>query len=308
MSRLGIRRRLLGAIAASSALALLPDLPARAAGRLSQADAQAQLEALERASRGRLGVSALDTGSGLALGWRENERFGLCSTFKLPLAALVLRDHASGALDGHAPIALNAVDRVPHAPVVEAALASGQTSMTALQLAHATQTTSDNVAANLLLRLFDGPEGFTSRLRALGDDTLRLDRWEPQMNLVPTGELRDTSTPRAMAVLTARLLGPGVLDASSQRMLAHWMIETRTGLKRLRAGLPDSWRVGDKTGTGIAPAMVNKHNDVAMAWPPGRPPIAVAAYFEADGHYPQMRAQDDAVLADVGRIVAAWLG
>jgi beta-lactamase class A len=308
MTRLGIRRRLLGAAFGCGALALAPGLPALAAPRLSLAQARARLQALELQAGGRLGVCALDTGTGLSLGWREQERFGLCSTFKLPLAALVLQAHAAGRIDGHAPIALQRTDLVPHAPVVEAALAAGRGNLSALELAHATQTTSDNVAANLLLRLFGGPEGFTAALRAIGEDTLRIDRWEPQMNMVPGGEVRDTSTPRAMAVLTTRLLGPGLLDASCQRMLAHWMRETRTGLKRLRAGLPESWRAGDKTGTGVAPGMANKHNDVAVAWPPGRPPVAIAAYYEADGHYPQTRAKDDAVLAEVGRLVAEWLG
>lgn len=308
MSRLGIRRRLLGAMAAGSALGLLRPSPGHAGGRISRAGAEAQLQALEEKAGGRLGVSVLDTGSGLSLGWRENERFALCSTFKLPLAALVLHEHAAGRLDGHTPIALASEGRVPHAPVVEAALAAGVHSLSALQLAHATQTTSDNVAANLLLRLFGGPEGFTARLRALGEPTLRVDRWEPEMNLVARGESRDTTTPRAMAVLAARLFGPGLLDGSSQRMLAHWMIETRTGLQRLRAGLPTHWKVGDKTGTGIAPTMANKHNDVAVAWPPGRPALCLAVYYEADGHYPRMRTEDDAVLAEVGRIIATWLG
>lgn len=308
MTRLGIRRQLLGAALGCGALALAPGLPAQAATRLSLAEARTRLQSLEQDAGGRLGVCALDTGTGLSVGWRERERFGLCSTFKLPLAALVLQAHAAGRIDGHAPIALRQSDLVPHAPVVEAALAAGHTSLSALELAHATQTTSDNVAANLLLRLFGGPEGFTAALRAIGEDTLRIDRWEPQMNLVPEGEQRDTSTPRAMAILTTRLLGPGLLDASSRRVLAHWMRETRTGLKRLRAGLPENWQPGDKTGTGVAPGMVNKHNDIAVAWPPGRPAVAIAAYYEADAHYPQTRARDDAVLAEVGRVVAEWLG
>lgn len=308
MSRLGIRRRLLGAIAAGSALGLLQSSPGHAGGRISRAGAEARLQALEVKTGGRLGVSVLDTGSGLSLGWRQNERFALCSTFKLPLAAVILREHAAGRLDGHAPIALDATPAVSHAPVVTAARAAGRTHLSALELARATQTTSDNVAANLLLDLLGGPERFTALLRGLGDEVTRLDRYETEMNRVGPGELRDTSTPQAMARLAARLFGPGLLDASSQRVLAHWMVETRTGLQRLRAGLPADWRVGDKTGTALIPGLPNRHNDVAVAWPPRRPPVVIAAYYEADGHYPGMRAEDDAVLADVGGLVRAWLG
>ena len=44
------------------------------------------LASIERAAQGRLGVAMLDTGSGLALGWRQDERFAMASTFKLVLA------------------------------------------------------------------------------------------------------------------------------------------------------------------------------------------------------------------------------
>lgn len=308
MSRLGIRRRLVGALAAGCALPLLPAVAAPSARRLSTAEAEARLAALEAQSGGRLGVFVLDTGSGLGLAHRGGERFGLCSTFKLPLAAVILREHAAGRLDGHAPIALDATPTVSHAPIVTAARAAGRTHMSALELAQATQATSDNIAANLLLDLLGGPQRFTALLRALGDDTTRLDRYETEMNRVGPGELRDTSTPQAMARLAARLFGPGLLDASSQRVLAHWMVETRTGLTRLRAGLPADWRVGDKTGTALIPGLPNRHNDVAVAWPPRRPPITIAAYYEADGHYPRMRAEDDAVLAGAAQIASAWAG
>lgn len=270
--------------------------------------AAAQLAALERASGGRLGVHALDTGSGASLGWRQDERFALCSTFKLLLAGLVLREVEAGRIDGAAPIAFSAADLVPHAPVVQAALDAGTTSMTALELARAAQVTSDNVAANLLIDRLGGPAAITAALRALGDPTTRLDRREPALNLVPPGELRDTTTPEAIARTTAALVAGEVLSPAGRETLAQWLVDTGTGLRRLRAGFPAHWRAGDKTGTGIAPVMANKHNDVAVAWPLGRAAIVVACYFEADGHHPQARAVDDAVLAQVGAIAAAWAG
>jgi beta-lactamase class A len=272
------------------------------------AGAAADLSSLEQASGGRLGVFALDTGSGATLGWREGERFALCSTFKLLLAGLVLREVEAGRLDGSAPMAFSAADLVPHAPVIGPALAAGTTAMTALELARATQLTSDNVAANLLIARLGGPAAVTAALRALGDPTTRLDRIEPAMNLVPPGELRDTTTPQAMARTTALFVTGELLSPAGRDTLVQWLVDTQTGLRRLRAGLPPDWRAGDKTGTGIAAAMANKHNDVAVAWPPGRAPLVIACYFEADGHHPTMRASDDAVLAQVGRIVAGWSG
>lgn len=264
------------------------------------------LRALEAAHGGRLGVFVLDTGSGRTLAWRADERFALCSTFKLLLAGLVLHEHEAGRLDGEAAIEFSAADLVPYAPVIQARLDEGVAALPALELARATQITSDNVAANLLTRRLGGPDAVTAGWRSLGDAVTRLDRWEPEMNRVLPGEERDTTTPRAIAQTTARLITGDLLSPAGRETLAQWLVDTRTGLRRLRAGLPAEWRAGDKTGTAYAEGMANKYNDVAVAWPPGRAPLVIAAYYEADGHHPGMRAQDEAVLAEVGRIVTTW--
>ncbi|MDZ7813616.1 MAG: class A beta-lactamase [Ideonella sp.] len=263
------------------------------------------LAALEQRVGGRLGVAVLDTGSGTLTGHRVDERFGLCSTFKLALAGVVLRLIDQGRLKADQWVPYTQADLQSYAPVAKQHLAQG--GMTVQALAEATQTTSDNTAANLLLGLMGGPAGFTQHLRDLGDATTRLDRLEPAMNLVPAGELRDTTTPAAMARTTALMLTGPSLSAASRQRLVEWMVATQTGLKRLRAPLPADWRAGDKTGTAMAPGMVDKYNDVAVFWPPahtGRSPLVVAAYYDSGkAHGQGIRAVDEAVLAEVGRLV-----
>ena len=85
------------------------------------------------------------------------------------------------------------------------------------------------------------------------------------------------------------------------------VLEQRTPeyvLGRIRAGLPAGWRAGDKTGTASADTMTDKINDVAIAWPPGRTPIVVTAYFDAATRSESISSEQEAVLADVGRIAA----
>ncbi|MEO1247413.1 MAG: class A beta-lactamase [Pseudomonadota bacterium] len=276
-----------------------------AAGKVpSRAGTTDDIAALEQASGGRIGVGMLDAGTGAALGYRENERFGMCSTFKLPLAALILRAIDDGELQADRRIVFSEDDLVPHAPVTKPRL--GGEGMTVLELAEAAQVRSDNVAANLLLKLLDGPEGLTRRLRALGDTDTRLDRYEPELNLVLPGEERDTTMPRAMARSVAALLDDQYLSARSRQRLEGWLVATRTGLNKLRAGMPGEWRVGDKTGTGIAPSMPNRSNDVATVWVAGRL-FVVAAYVEADAHYNRMRPEDARVLASIGELASQWI-
>jgi beta-lactamase class A len=247
---------------------------------------------LERTHGGRLGVCVLGQTS-----YRADERFAMCSTFKLLLAGHILArvDRGQETLDR--PVRVRRRDLVPHAPVT-----SERTGATMIvgELCHATLTTSDNPAANLLLTASGGPSALTSFLRSRGDDTPRIDRYEPELNDVDLagGDERDTTTPGSMAALASTLALGDALSAPSREVLVGWMRATVTGLSRLRAGFPAEWNAGDKTGTGSD----GPTNDVAVAWPPGRPPVVVAAYYDRAG-----RTMDEnaAVLAEVGRLVAA---
>lgn len=264
------------------------------------------LAELESRVGGRLGVAFFDPATGRQIDHRGSERFGLASTFKLALAGVILRqaDQNNLALDTMLPI--SEADLAGHSPVVRENLAKGQMSIE--DLARATQTTSDNAAANILLRHIGGPAVFTAQLRTLGDTTTRLDRYEPDMMKVNATEVRDTTTPDAMAKTLGKMLTSTWLLPASRTKLIDWMVETRTGMKRIRAGLPEGWRAGDKTGTGMGEAgdIPDRYNDIAIIWPPNRPPIMVAAYYESPVRSQTMREEDMAVLAQVGSIAAAW--
>ena len=255
-----------------------------------------QLATLERRYGGRLGVAILDARSGRRINHRGEERFPMCSTFKWLAAALVLSrvDRGVERLDRRVVFGKDAL--VTHSPVTEQHV--GKPGMTLAALCHAAITLSDNTAANLLLASFGGPAGLTAFARSLGDTRTRLDRIETALNEAIPGDPRDTTTPAMMLADMRVLLLGDALSAASRKQLIDWLVANKTGDERLRAGFPPDWRVGDKTGTsnnGIT-------NDVAIAWPPGRSPLLVAAYYDSRDASTEQR---NAVLADVGRIVAA---
>ncbi|MEM7504836.1 MAG: class A beta-lactamase [Pseudomonadota bacterium] len=280
-------------------------LAACGSGRRVEDDLRERLTSLEARTGGRLGVGMLQTDTGTVVHHRGDERFAMCSTFKLSLAALVLREAEFGNLSLDTFIAYTEADMVPYAPVTTENLDAG--GMTVGALAEAAQKNSDNVAANLLIRELGGPAGFTEKLRATGDDTTRLDRYEPEMNLVPPGEVRDTTTPNAMASTVAGFVTGATLSTDNAALLRRWMEDTRTGLRRIRGGLPEGLPAGDKTGTGVGMGMANKYNDVAVVWPSDRGPLVIAGYFEADREYDSIRPEDEAVLEEIGRIATEWL-
>lgn len=307
-----LRRRSLLAGAGASILLAACARTARApepeSGRLST-DFAHRLAALEASAGGRLGVALYASSGERLVAHRGDERFGMCSTFKLPLAALILAAADSGELHLDQPVRFGEADMLDYAPVTRLHLASGSMSVSAL--AQAAQETSDNVAANLLLRLIDGPAGFTRRMRALGDPATWLDDVEPAMNLVMPGTAENTTTPAAMARSVAHFLGAdSPLSPASRQLLGQWLQDTRTGMKRLRAGLPADWTCGDKTGTASdnrPGGMVNKTNDVAVVWRPDGGVIVIAAYYDAPGRYDGIRPEDENVLASVGTLAGAWI-
>ncbi|MBV9824374.1 MAG: class A beta-lactamase [Alphaproteobacteria bacterium] len=255
-----------------------------------------RLRELEARYGGRLGVAALDLGSGRRMSYRSDERFAMCSTFKLLTAALVLTrvDRRQESLDRR--VVYRQDQLVPYSPISgKHADGSG---MTIGELCEAAVTLSDNTAANLLLDSFGGPVRLTAYLRSLGDPITRLDRAEPELNTAVAGDPRDTTTPLSMLEDIRRLtIGAALLPASRAQLIA-WLVGCKTGDKRLRAGVPAGWRVGDKTGTGDN----NTANDVGVIWPPERQPIVVVALYTQSA---TTDLQRDEVLASVGQMAAS---
>lgn len=257
--------------------------------------------ALERRVQGRLGLFAIDTGSGRTLAHRADERFSTASAFKILLAARVAHGEEGGRWAWSDEVALHKSDLVPHSPAFDRLLPKGRATLA--ELVQGIVVESDNPCANVLLRhCCDSPQSLTMWLREQGDEVTRLDRWETELNENAPGDPRDTSTPRAFAkTLQHLLLGPGLGRPNQARLWAD-LQASRTGLARLRAGVPDAgWRVIDKTGSGARGAI----NDVALVFPPdGRAPWVVAA-LQSDS-----RASTDdlsANLADAMRLlVKAW--
>lgn len=295
MTQVETRRQFL-IVGAETVLAACARPPARTP-RAEALDA-APLAAIEQKVGGRVGVCALDTQTGRQLVQRADERFALCSTFKWLLAAQVLARVDQGQLRLEQRIAYGAGDLLEYAPVTREHAASG--SLSVEELARAAVVVSDNTAANLLLAQPGGPAGLTQFARSLGDATTRLDRIEPDLNANDPGDVRDTTTPRAMVELMRRILCDSVLSAPGRERLIGWLRACETGKQRLRAGLPPAWQVGDKTGTGSHGAC----NDVAIAVPPGRSPVLIAVYL-SESVIPTEQLQS--VHADVARIVAAQI-
>jgi beta-lactamase class A len=274
--------------------AVLAAIPALFTKTAFAEDAVAAFQRHEQTIGGRIGVFAQDVASGATIPWRADERFAMCSTFKASLAAGVLArvDRGEDALD-HV-IAYGEADILDYARVAKANLAAGK--LTVEELCRGAVEVSDNTCANLLLARIGGPAAMTAFWRATGDAVTRLDRVEPEMNRTQPPDVRDTTTPAAMAGNLRRFLLGDVLLPGSRELLTGWMRDCKTGLDMLRAGLPSGWTVGDKTGSNGKDAL----GDIMVARPPQGGPIVVATYTQGGS---ADTAQFHRLFADIGRIV-----
>jgi beta-lactamase class A len=249
---------------------------------------------LERRHGGRLGVAVLDTVTTQLTAHRGDERFPLCSTYKYLAVAFVLARVDRNVESLNRRIVYGRDDLVPYSPITEHH--TGEGGLSVREICEAAMTVSDNTAGNLLLDSFGGSAELTSYLRSLGDGITRVDRRETALNEAEAGDRRDTTTPVAMLqTLQKTILGTALSVPSRQRLTA-WLVACKTGDRRLKAGVPKGWRVGDKTGSGLH----NATNDIAVIWPNGRAPVIVTTY------YIESEASNDernAILADVGRLV-----
>lgn len=256
-------------------------------------DPALRLAAIERASGGRIGVALLNARGQALLAHRANERFAMCSTFKLPLAGFLLNN---GALL-RAPLRYTRADLLPNSSYSESRmLSSGAGQMNVNEAARAIVVVSDNTAANLLLSHIGGPERLNAWLRRLHDPVTRLDRTETSLNENARADPRDTTSPLAMARTASLLVIGDTLPPSHRRWLREWMTASRTGLHRIRAGLPAGWAAGGKTGTcGTA------YNDVTWFRTPAGNDYMLAVYLDR----PTVdAAHAQAAIADVARVAA----
>jgi beta-lactamase class A len=270
---------------------------AYASARLSDR-LRGEIARIEGEVAGRLGVSVVDTSDEDRFGHRADETFPMCSTFKLLASAAVLARVDAGQEQLERRVRFEPKQVVENSPITKDR--ADESGMSVEELCAAAMTVSDNTAGNLLLASLGGPEGLTEYAWSLGDTVTRLDRIEPELNEATPGDPRDTTSPAAMlSNLRALVLG-NALSGRSRDLLTAWLIGNKTGDARLRAGLPKDWRVGDKTGSGNN----GTTNDVGVAWPPGRAPVAIAIYLAET--YAASEQRNEAIAA-VGRAVASAL-
>ncbi|WP_210506855.1 class A beta-lactamase [Pantoea ananatis] len=281
---------------ASTAVTLLAlAMPLAAQAGFDEAALQRGIQQLEKNAGGRLGVAVTDTADGAVFTYRGDARFPLCSTSKVFAVAAILKKSESADGLMSEKIAIHKADLVNYNPITEKHVGA---TMTVAELSAAALQYSDNTAMNALLIRLGGPQQVNAFARSIGDSTFRLDRKEPELNTAIPGDKRDTTSPDAMMQSLKKLVLGKALAPAQRQQLTDWMKGNTTGANSIRAGLPASWTVADKTGRGD----YGTTNDIAVIWPPHHAPLVLVTYYtQPDKH---AAARKD-VLAGAAKIVAS---
>ena len=298
------RRGLLVGSAAVAALCACgrPDLaePVRLVDSEAPLTVSDQLAALEDRYDAKIGCYGVNLGTGRTLGYRENDLFATCSTFKAYVAAQILQQDQRGALSLTDMIYIDPAVLVPVASKGTEPHVGGYLPLS--ELAAAAVRDSDNTATNLMVGMLGGPSSVTEFARSVGDDRTWMVRWEIELNSAIPGDPRDTTSPRALSTGFLNMLTGDVLDEPHRALLWEWMSTINTGDKRIRAGLPAGWGIADKTGSGD----YGSTNDLGVAYGPDGQRLQLGVMTRTRTDDPTT-PYNDAIVADVTRAAVPWL-
>ncbi|MGV3618991.1 MAG: class A beta-lactamase [Fimbriimonas sp.] len=298
---------------------------------------QARVRQLEAGlPQARLGVAVRDLATGAAWFYRGDERFPMQSVFKLPLGLVVLRAVERGQLDLQGTVHVHRKDLSVPMSVMNAEVGAKGRAYSVQRLLELAVGTSDNTAADVLMRRVGGPRAVTAELAGLDVTGVRVDRYERDMQRDATGlgafrpamtseagfmaalnaiprarkvvamrrylsDPRDTATPRGMMKFLEGFHAARFLKPEGQRLLMRIATETGTGRNRLKAGLPRGTTLAHKTGTGREiEGRAGAVNDVGIATLPGGRKLIVVVFLAGAGG---TEAGRERAIADVARAV-----
>jgi beta-lactamase class A len=222
------------------------------------------------------------------------------SVFKLPLALTVLHHVEEGTLSLDQPVRFLQEDRIlPHvySPLQDQYPDAG-VDVPLRELLRLTVSLSDNVAADILLRLVGGPKAVNSYIAALGISGFHLQDNEAALHHEVSAQYRNWLEPAGAVQLLRKINDNSLLTREHIDLLVAWMTPAdRTS--GLDGDLPDEVHVAHKSGhSDVDNGVAHATNDIALIPLPDGRQIAIAV-FVTDSTADEATRQK--VIARIGR-------
>jgi len=259
-----------------------------------------QLSSVAEASKGRIGVAAIDLSSGRMIDVLGDQLFPMASTSKVAIAATFLEgvDQGRWSLTSEFPL-LVPVRSAPFSSAV-APVRAGEY-MSAARLLELMITRSNNYATDALLKVVGGPSAVNAWVRRAGIEDWHIDRDiatlvrdDGAIDPAQVIDKRDSATPLAMVRLLAGIYQGKWLTPASRQVLIGAMSRCVTGRRRIPAGMPEGVQVMHKTGS-----LNNTSSDIGLVETPDGRVFAVAIYVTGQGGRPGREAR----IASIARTI-----
>lgn len=252
------------------------------------------------AKKAKVGVGVLDPAGNVVV--INPDWYPMMSVFKFHIALKVLDmvDRGELTLDGPVKLTKEDLESETHS-VLRKKYPGGGVDVPLAEIINDTVTHSDNCGCDVLLKLAGGPEKVESFIKGKGIADVSIASTEMQMQDSVDFLRKNKTTPVAMVRLLKEFYEGRVVSPESREFLLKAMLNTSTGNNRIRALLPVSAIVADKTGMGPRINGAREAcNDVGIVILPDGRYMAIAVFVS------QSEEDDEAnerIIADVAKLV-----
>jgi len=269
----------------------------------SQTALEKEIEQYAQRISGNVGMCAMLLETGATTVYNADQRFPMQSVYKFPIAMAVLDRVDKGKLSLEQVVHVTPADYIPkqgYSPIREK-FPEG-VDLTIRELLKYT-ILSDGSASDVLLKTIGGAKLADDYVSSLGvkDEDIAIALPEMVQVVNDTIQYQNYSTPRAMTQLLKIFYMDSVLSPESQSLLFQDMVNSKTGLGRIKGLLPESTIVAHKTGTaGTYNGLTRATNDAGIVVLPDGKHLAITVFIADSYASPKDR---DRVIASIAKSV-----
>jgi beta-lactamase class A len=247
---------------------------------LAQDTLRRQIRDIADEARGKVSVACSLPSSAPNCDLNPNTQPPMQSVFKLPLALTVLYQIEQGTFSLDQPVRFLPQDRIlPHvySPLQDQYPDAG-VDVPLHELLRLAVSLSDNVAADILLRLVGGPKAVNTYIAALRISGFHLQDNEAVLHHEVSAQYRNWFEPAGAVRLLRRISDNSPLTSEHTALLLGWMTPAlRT--KRLEGNLPAGTHVPHKAGTSdVDDGVAHATNDIGLIPLPDGRQIAIGVF------------------------------
>ena len=242
---------------------------------------QFKIRGIASEAHGKVSVACSLPGDAIRCDLYPDAKPPMQSVFKLPLALAVLHQVEQGSLAMDQAVHFGPGDRIlpkTYSPLQDR-FPEANVDVPLSELLRLTVALSDNVAADLLLRLVGGPKGVTEYVTSLGVDGFHLVDGEHELHRDVMAQYHNWFRPAGAVQLLRRLRDNPPLSLAHVELLLEWMKDSVKS-NRLKGELPPGTVVAHKAGTsGVDAGLAHATNDIGLITSPDKRVLAIAVFI-----------------------------